>query len=106
MDTQTVFTRLANGGNWSCNMPNERRRSSKDRAATMKVHMVKVSSGVFGGGLKRGSLCGRLNNASRDGMNISLKPDEVTCGFCLRFDLKKAATQARKTEREFNLGPR
>lgn len=72
---------------------------------SMKVHMVKVSQGIFGGGLKRGSLCGRLNNASRDGMNITLEPHEVTCGFCRRFSLKEAATRARKTEREFNRAP-
>lgn len=51
---------------------------------SMKIHMVKISQGIFGGGTLRGSLCGRLNNASRDGMNVTDTRSEVTCAFCLK----------------------
>lgn len=68
----------------------------------MKTHMLKISRGVLGGGMLRGSLCGRLNLQSSDGMNITDKPREVTCAFCRRFNLKVAAETARKREAEFN----
>jgi hypothetical protein len=71
----------------------------------MKVHMVKISRAMFGGGILRGSLCGRLNLQSRDGMNVTDKPREVTCGFCRRFNLREAAQTARKREAEFNATP-
>lgn len=30
------------------------------------------------------TLCGRMNKASQDGMNIADTDDQVTCKFCLR----------------------
>jgi hypothetical protein len=48
----------------------------------MKTHMVKI--GRMFGGETRGSLCGRLNKACDDGMNITSTISDVTCAFCLR----------------------
>lgn len=64
------------------------------RGQDMKVHMVKIRRGLFGGGILRGSLCGRLNMQSQDGMNVTDKPREVTCSFCRRYNLKEAARRA------------
>lgn len=36
------------------------------------------------GGIVTTSVCGRINRASADGMNIAEKPELVTCKFCLR----------------------
>jgi hypothetical protein len=53
----------------------------------MVVHMLKVRKGPFGDECTlRGSLCGRLNSASTDGMNVSDNPAEVTCKFCKRIE--------------------
>lgn len=51
----------------------------------MKVHLVKITRGFWGSdSTKTGSLCGRLNNASVDGMNVTDKRRDVTCKFCLK----------------------
>jgi hypothetical protein len=51
----------------------------------VKVHMAKVIKNVWGieGAMKTTSLCGRLNNACRDGMNVTDATSQVTCKFCL-----------------------
>lgn len=51
--------------------------------AVMKVHKAKRSK-MWWGGTRTSSLCGRLNKACRDGMNITDADAEVTCGFCLK----------------------
>lgn len=50
--------------------------------SSMKVHKAKRRE--MWGGLKVSSLCGRLNNACKDVMNITDTDTEVTCGFCLK----------------------
>jgi hypothetical protein len=47
----------------------------------MKVHMLRVRPGPFGGEL-RTSLCGRHNRACSDGMNVTDVAGDVTCLFC------------------------
>jgi hypothetical protein len=51
--------------------------------AKMAVHFSKVRPSAFGG-TSYGSLCGRLNAASLDGMNVTGSEAEVTCKFCLK----------------------
>jgi hypothetical protein len=47
--------------------------------------MVKITKGLWGcDATKTGSLCGRLNNACSDGMNVTDKRSKVTCAFCLK----------------------
>lgn len=36
------------------------------------------------GGTTYGTLCGRMNSACSDGMNVADTDAEVTCKFCLR----------------------
>lgn len=48
----------------------------------MVIHQYRITKGMFGG-THTGTLCGRMNKASQDGMN-SGDADEVTCKFCLR----------------------
>jgi len=36
------------------------------------------------GGMTYTTLCGRMNAACNDGMNVANTDDEVTCKFCLR----------------------
>ena len=47
----------------------------------MKIHMRLAREGAFWGTFT-GSLCGRLNKASTDGMNITTIRADVTCAFC------------------------
>jgi len=47
----------------------------------MKMHLARIRSNRYGG-FNTGSLCGRLNAKSEDGMNLTDKADEVTCKFC------------------------
>lgn len=68
----------------------------------MKTHMVRISRSMFGSGTLRGSLCGRLNLQSRDGMNVTDVPADVTCGFCRRHNLAEAAKTAARNEAKFN----
>lgn len=49
----------------------------------MKTHMYVTRRNAFGG-TTTSSLCGRLNAASADGMNITGDRKQVTCGFCLK----------------------
>lgn len=64
----------------------------------MKVHKLKVTSRW--GGTMSGSVCGRLNSACADGMNVSDKDAEVTCRFCLRdMEITKRLREA-KAKRE------
>ena len=49
----------------------------------MRIHLSVVRPAPFGDGTLTRSLCGRLNAACRDGMNLTHKPEEVTCKFCL-----------------------
>lgn len=49
----------------------------------MKIHKAISGPGSFGGTLTT-TLCGRMNNASQDGMNSSAESNQVTCGFCLK----------------------
>lgn len=47
--------------------------------------MVKITRGLWGtDSTKTSSLCGRLNNASTDGMNVTDVLEDVTCKFCLK----------------------
>ena len=48
----------------------------------MKIHFLVTKSSL--NREWRGSLCGRLNKASTDGMNVTHDRSQVTCGFCLR----------------------
>ena len=48
----------------------------------MKLHLS-VTRPAFGGSLTT-SLCGRLNAASRDGMNLTGNESEVTCQYCIK----------------------
>lgn len=52
----------------------------------MKTHFAKTRRNAFGGETTS-SLCGRLNAASVDGMNITGEAAEVTCAFCKRHRL-------------------
>ena len=48
----------------------------------MRLHrklMLEFQDGAF----FNGSLCGRLNKAFEDGMNIAMYDEDVTCKFCL-----------------------
>ena len=56
---------------------------SKEQRA-MKVHKARHSVNAFTGARRTTSLCGRLNNACDDGMNITEIDAEVTCGFCVK----------------------
>lgn len=44
-------------------------------------HKSVVKPGVFEGSILTTTLCGRMDNTNKDGMNIS---DEITCKFCLK----------------------
>lgn len=35
------------------------------------------------GGVRYGTLCGRMNKRNSDGMNVALEGQAVTCKFCL-----------------------
>ncbi len=48
----------------------------------MVKHKDKQRQNAFGG-TTWGTLCGRMNRASTDGMNIAQTDAEVTCKFCL-----------------------
>ena len=61
----------------------------------MVTHARRVRPNAFGG-TSNGSLCGRLNAASRDGMNITDDRIKVTCKFCLS---RLAADDARASKR-------
>lgn len=52
------------------------------KTSKMAVHLLKVRRTPFGAGELRGSLCGRLNASSTDGMNVTDNEAEVTCHFC------------------------
>lgn len=47
----------------------------------MKLHQALRFKNRFGG-MTFTTLCGRMNAASPDGMNIAATPAEVTCLFC------------------------
>lgn len=49
----------------------------------MKLHKHKNRPNRFGGTTYT-TLCGRMNAASSDGMNVAETEAEVTCKFCLR----------------------
>lgn len=51
-------------------------------ASRMRVHLAKITPNRFGG-TNTTSMCGRLNKASNDGMNITDVHEDVTCKFCL-----------------------
>lgn len=55
----------------------------------MIIHLSVTRPGPFGGTLTK-SLCGRLNVASRDGMNLTGNASEVTCKFCRRIMDRRA----------------
>jgi hypothetical protein len=50
----------------------------------MKIHRQVTRPAPFSGGMLTTSMCGRLNAASKDGMNLTTNPGEVTCAFCLQ----------------------
>lgn len=49
----------------------------------MILHKSKNRPNKFGG-TNYGTLCGRMNAASSDGMNVADSDDKVTCKFCLK----------------------
>lgn len=51
--------------------------------AKMVQHKDKQRRNAFGG-MTFTTLCGRMNAASADGMNIADTDEQVTCKFCLR----------------------
>lgn len=60
----------------------------------MKLHQGLQRANRFGG-VTFTTLCGRMNAACPDGMNIADKPESVTCAFCRRdrrFVLHSTAT--------------
>lgn len=76
------------------------RASDPGTLARMKIHLTRVRKAPFGEGILTTSLCGRLNAASTDGMNISDIETEVTCRFCLRRMEISARLRAAKAARE------
>jgi hypothetical protein len=60
----------------------------------MKLHKDNNRPNRYGG-TRYGTLCGRMNAAFDDGMNVANTDAEVTCKFCLNLMAIRAKAGAR-----------